>query len=397
VSDEAHYEVVIVGGGSAGISVAARLAALPNPPSIAIIEPSDKHYYQPIWTLVGGGVFPKEISEREEADFIPFGVTWIREKVASFEPERDAITTESGKTLRYDDLVVAIGIHVDWDGVPGLRESLGRDGVTSNYSYETVDYTWKLIDGFEGGNALFTFPATSVKCAGAPQKIMYLAEEHFRRKHVRDRSKVLYMSATASIFGIPKYRAALERIVAEREIEGRYEQNLVELRPSSREAVFRHLKTDEETVLKYEMIHVTPPQGPPPVVAESPLANDAGWVEVDDHTLQHVRHPNVWSSGDCSSLPVSKTGAAVRKQVPVLVENLIARREGRPPTASYDGYASCPLVTGRGKVVLAEFGYGGEIMESFPFDQAEERYSMYALKAYGLPNLYWHGMLRGRV
>ena len=142
---------------------------------------------------------------------------------------------------------------------------------------------------------------------------------------------------------------------------------------------------------------VTPPQGPPPVVAESPLANDAGWVEVDDHTLQHVRHPNVWSSGDCSSLPVSKTGAAVRKQVPVLVENLIARREGRPPTASYDGYASCPLVTGRGKVVLAEFGYGGQIMESFPFDQAEERYSMYALKAYGLPNLYWHGMLRGRV
>ena len=149
--------------------------------------------------------------------------------------------------------------------------------------------------------------------------------------------------------------------------------------------------------MDFEMMHVTPPQGPPNVIKESPIANEAGWVEVDDHTLQHKRYPNVWSSGDCSSLPVSKTGAAVRKQVPVLVDNLLARRDGRPLTASYDGYASCPLVTSRNSVVLAEFGYGGKILESFPFDQAQERYSMYALKAYGLPRMYWHGMLRGRM
>ena len=394
---EKHYQVVIAGGGTAGISIAARLAQLPNPPTIAIVEPSEKHYYQPLWTLVGAGIFEREVTERDEADFIPFGVDWIRDRVGAFHPERSAVETEGGDTILYDDLVVALGIRIDWGGVKGLKKALGKGGVSTNYSYEHVPYTWEIIRGTTSGNAVFTFPATTIKCAGAPQKIMYLAEEHFRRTGVRDDVSVKYMSATAGIFGIPKYKAALERIIDARGIDTSYRQNLVEIRAKKQQAVFRHLDTDEETVVKYSMIHVTPPQGPPEVVKESALANDAGWVDVDDHTLQHARYPNVWSSGDCSSLPVSKTGAAVRKQVPVLVENLLARREKREPTARYDGYASCPLVTGRGKVILAEFGYGGEVMETFPFDQAVERYSMYALKAYGLPHMYWHGMLRGRV
>ncbi len=394
---EQHFEVLIVGGGTAGISIAARLAALPNPPRVAIVEPSEKHYYQPLWTLVGGGVFPRELSERNEADFIPLGVEWIRNRVSEFLPDQNAVRLNSGTILRYDDLVVALGIQLNWGAVRGLKETLSENGVASNYSFDTVSRTWDMLNAFDGGNAIFTFPATPIKCAGAPQKIMYLAEEHFRRKGIRNESKVKYMSATPSIFGVPKYRVALERIVAEREIETHYKQNLVEVRARSREAVFNDVESGDETVVGYDFMHVTPPQGPPDVVKNSALANDAGWVDVDDHTLQHRRYPNVWSSGDCSSLPVSKTGAAIRKQVPVLVDNLLAKREGRAMTGHYDGYASCPLVTGRGKTILAEFGYGGKIMESFPFDQAQERYSMYALKAYGLPNMYWHGMLRGRV
>lgn len=394
---ESHHEILIVGGGSAGISIAARLAAQPNPPSIAIVEPSEKHYYQPIWTLVGGGVFPKETSERNEADFIPDGVTWIRDRVVSFNPEGNEIQLDGGDTVKYDDLIVALGIQLNWSAIKGLQETLGSNGVSTNYSYDTVDKTWQMLDAFSGGVALFTFPSTPIKCAGAPQKIMYLAEEHFRRKGVRSQSTVRYMTATPSMFGVAKYRVPLERIVAERGIEPHFREDLVEVRGVSKEAVFRNLDTQKEAVMKFDFMHVTPPQGPPDVTAKSPLANEAGWVDVDDHTLQHRKYDNVWSSGDCSSLPVSKTGAAIRKQAPVLVENLLAKRAGRAMTASYDGYASCPLVTGRGKVILAEFGYGGKIMESFPFDQAQERYSMYALKAYALPKLYWHGMLRGRA
>lgn len=390
-----HHEVLIVGGGTAGLSIAARLCAAEDPPAVAIIEPSDKHYYQPIWTLVGGGVFPREISERDEADLIPAGATWIRDAVKSFDPEHDTVTTRDGRALTYDYLVVAAGIQLDWDRIRGLREALGKGGVCSNYSYDSVDSTWQTIRGFAGGTALFTFPSTPIKCAGAPQKIMYLAEHAFRRQGVRDKTRVVYGCAAPAIFGVPKYRAALEKIVDARQIETMFSHDLVEIRADAREAVFEH--EGQSVVVEYDMIHVTPPQSAPDFIKRSPLANAAGWVEVDKHTTQHTRFANVFSAGDCSSMPTSKTGAAIRKQAPVLADNLLAHRAGRPLAASYDGYASCPLVTGYGTVMLAEFGYDGKIMETFPFDQARERYSMWALKAYGLPAMYWNGMLRGRM
>ena len=392
-----QHDVLIIGGGTAGITVAAQLLQQAAAPNVTIVAPSTTHDYQPIWTLVGGGVFPREISRRAMADVMPRGVTWIRDRVTEFHPDKNEVLTEGGKALTYNELIVAAGIQLNWDAVKGLPEAINKGGVCSNYGYDKVSYTWETIQSFQGGNAVFTFPATPIKCAGAPQKIMYLAEETFRRRGIREQANVIYASATAGIFGVPKYAQALNKIVEERNIQTQFSKNLVEVRPESREAIFHDVNGAEELVLKYDMMHVTPPQGSPNFIKQSPLADDAGWVDVDKHTLQHTKFRNVFSLGDCSSLPCSKTGAAVRKQAPALVENVIAFRAEKPLTGHYDGYASCPLVTGYGKVILAEFGYDGVIMETFPFDQAQERYSMYALKAYGLPNMYWHGMLQGRV
>ena len=392
-----QHDVLIIGGGTAGITVAAQLLQQEAAPKVTIVDPSKTHDYQPIWTLVGGGVFPREVSRRAMSEVMPRGVNWIRDRVTGFNPEKNEIQTEGGKTLGYNELIVAAGIQLDWDAVKGLPDAINKGGVCSNYGYDKVPYTWETIQAFQGGNAIFTFPATPIKCAGAPQKIMYLAEEMFRRRGIREQANVIYASATAGIFGIPKYAQALNKIVEERNIQTQFSKNLVEVRPETREAVFRDVNGSEELVLKYDMMHVTPPQGAPSFIKESPLANAEGWVDVDKHTLQHTKFRNVFSLGDCSSLPCSKTGAAVRKQAPALVENMIAFRAEKPLTGHYDGYASCPLVTGYGKVILAEFGYDGVIMETVPFDQAQERYSMYALKAYGLPNLYWHGMLQGRM
>ncbi len=392
------YEVVIVGGGSGGLSVAAQLRNRPDAPSVAVIEPSDKHYYQPLWTLVGGGVFPREDSERNEADFMPPGVTWIRERVAAFKPDAHTVTLDSGRVVRYEQLVVAAGIQLDWHKIPGLAESVGKPGtgVVSNYSYDTVSSTWEAIRTFKGGTAIFTDPKTAVKCGGAPQKIMYLAEESFRKQGVRDKSRVIFMNAKPTNFTAPAYGVTLRRICEERGIEIQLEHDLVELRPDTREAVFR--KSDgSDVVMHYDLIHVTPPQSAPDFLKTSPLANADGWVEVDKHTLAHVRYPDVFAIGDNSSLPTSKTGAAVRGQTPVLVANLMAHRARQAMTASYDGYTACPVVTGYGKLIMAEFDYSKNPKESFPFDQNMERYSMYALKAYALPRLYWHGMLRGRM
>lgn len=392
-----HFEVLVVGGGSAGLSVAARLRDQPNAPEVAILEPNTKHYYQPLWTLIGAGVFPKEESEREEADFIPPGATWLKDAVEAFDPDNNRVTTRGGKTYFYDYLVVTAGLQIDWDKIPGLKESVGRpgSGVCSNYDFKTVDSTWDNIRSFKGGTAIFTEPATAIKCGGAPQKIMYLADDAFRRQGVRERSQILFCSPKTSIFAVKKYADALDKVIARKGLEPRWEHDLKALHPERGEAVFA--RGSDEVTLKYDMIHVTPPMSSPDFVKRSPLANADGWVDVDKYTLQHTKYKNVFGLGDNSSLPTSKTGAAIRKQAPVAAMNLMALRAGESLDETYDGYTSCPLVTGYGSLILAEFDYDKNPAETFPFDQSQERYSMYMLKKVGLPNLYWHGMLRGRA
>ena len=396
---EKHFEILILGGGTAGLTVGSQLAARIGGRRLAIVEPLATHYYQPLWTLVGGGIFPREDSAREEGDLIPDEVTWIRDAATSIDPETRRVATPDSGTLTYDFLVVAPGVVLQWTKIPGLAESVGKPGtgVVSNYSYETVASTWEAIRSFRGGTALFTEPVTPVKCGGAPQKIMYLAEETFRMNGVREGSRVAFMNAKPALFTAPYYIPALERVIKSRGMEVQLGQELVALRGDAHQAVFRDVKTGTEQVMPYSMIHVTPPMSPPEFVRTGPLANADGWIEVDKFSLQHVRHPEVFSLGDASNLPTSKTGAAIRKQAPVVVENLLALRAGQPLTARYDGYTSCPVVTGRGKLIMAEFNYAKEPVETFPADQRMERFSMYALKAHMLPRLYWHGMLRGRA
>jgi sulfide:quinone oxidoreductase len=392
---DAHYQVLIVGGGTAGITVAARLRRRNKRLTMAIVEPSTKHYYQPLWTLVGAGVFPKEQSERAESAFIPPDTGWIQESIAEFRPAENCVVTDIGRRIRYEHLVVALGIQIDWGKIKGLHESLGRGGVCSNYAYHHVDYTWDCIREFKGGTALFTMPNTAVKCGGAPQKIMYLADDYFRKSGARDKSRVVFASAQGAMFAVEKYRKTLDEVVARKQIDARFKHNLIEIRAATKEAVFERLDTNEQVVIPFDLLHVTPPMSAPDVIKSSPLANQAGWVDVDKFTLRHPTFANVFAIGDCSGLPTSKTGAAIRKQAPVVVENLLAAVESKPPTAKYDGYTSCPVVTGYGRLVLAEFDYEGKPRETFPFDQSKERLSMYLLKAYALPRLYWGAMLRG--
>ncbi|MBO8172865.1 MAG: NAD(P)/FAD-dependent oxidoreductase [Bacillaceae bacterium] len=397
MSEREHHQVVVVGGGTAGITVASQLSRQMSQADIAIIDPATKHYYQPLWTLVGAGVYPKEVTEREEASLIPPGATWIQDAVTEFYPDDNYVVTRGGKQVGYDYLVVAPGIQIDWDEVKGLKDAIGKDGVCSNYAYEYVNKTWEFMKNFKGGQAIFTQPNTPIKCGGAPQKIAYLADDYWRKSGVRDKTHITFALNTPTIFGVKKYADTLEKVIERKGIETLYEHNLIEVRTQSREAVFENLKTGEEVVRNYDFLHVTPPMSSPDFIKESPLADEGGWVDVDAGTLQHKSYANVFGIGDASNLPTSKTGAAIRKQAPVLVKNLISAIKGEPLTAKYDGYTSCPLVTGYKSLVLAEFDYDKNPQESFPFDQSKERYSMYLLKKYALPLFYWKGMLKGKM
>ena len=392
-----HHKIVVVGGGSGGIATAARLCRKLGEPDLAIVEPSEDHYYQPLWTLVGAGVVPREKSRQGERSLIPEKATWIRDRVTEFAPQDNQVVLAGGGRLSYDYLIVAAGLQLDWNKVDGLEGNVGRNGVCSNYLYDQCDKTWETLQAFTGGNALFTMPPPPIKCAGAPQKIMYLADDHFRKAGVRRNSQVHYYAGTPGIFSVKEFAKTLNEVIARKDIQTHYKHNLIRIDTDAKQATFQNLDNDEETTVGYDMIHVTPPQSAPEFVKQSPLANEAGWVNVNKHTLQHPEYPNVFSLGDVSSLPTSKTGAAIRKEAPVLVENLLAQMNGKPLTASYDGYASCPLTTGYGKLVLAEFDYDLKPAPSFPFDTTKERWSMYQLKRYGLPAMYWNGMMKGLV
>jgi len=390
-----HHQILIVGGGAAGITAAAQLKRARNGLDVAIVEPSSDHYYQPGWTLVGGGVFSLDETHRAERDLIPSGVHWIQDAVSGFDPDHNQITTTGGQTLGYDVLIVATGITLAWDRIKGLREALGKGGVCSNYSKDFAPYTWEAIQAFSGGNAVFTCAPMPIKCPGAPQKIAYMADDVFKRKRLK--ATVIYASATPGIFGIPTFAAPLRAVVERKGIDARYNHVLTEVRGEQKEAVFsvRENDVERQEVIPYNLLHVTPPMAPPQVVASSPLANGAGYVEVDQYSLQHVRYANVFSLGDVSGMPNSKTAAAVRGQAPVLVANLLAHLDQQPLGAAYDGYSSCPVVTGYGKVIMAEFNYKAEPVPSFPLDPTQERWSMWFVKRKILPSIYWNRMLAG--
>jgi sulfide:quinone oxidoreductase len=391
-----HHQIVIVGGGAAGITVAAQLLKRDRALDVAIIEPSDKHYYQPGWTLVGGGIAPISKFIRDEKAVIPKGATWIQNRVAKLEPDRNIVITQEGSEIEYDYLVVCPGIQIDWHLIKGLKEALGKNGVTSNYSKDYAPYTWETIKNFKGGNAIFTHPATPIKCGGAPQKVMYLADDIFKSNKVD--ATVMFCTAGASMFSVPEYSASLDKVVARRQIVTKFKHNLKEIKADTQEAIFA-VTTDsgtEEVSLHYDMIHVAPPMSAPDFIKHSPLAGAGGWVEVDKETLQHTRYANVFALGDASSLPTSKTAAAARKQAPVAVQNLLALIRSKPLSAKYDGYTCCPLITGYNSAIMAEFAYGGKLAPSFPLDPTQERYSMYLAKARVLPWLYWNRMLKGK-
>lgn len=394
-----HHQVLIIGGGNAGISVAAQLLRKRSNLEIAIIEPSDKHYYQPAWTLVGAGVFNIHDTIRSESSVMPDKVKWIRDAAESFQPEINQVTTKSGAEITYDYLIVAPGIQLNWKDIEGLKQTLGRNGVTSNYSVDYATYTYECLQQLKPGQtALFTSPGTAVKCGGAPQKIMYLAADYLRKHGLQGKVNVEFVTAGGVIFGIKKYADELMKKVNEYGIKLNFKHDLVAVNGDQKTATFKVV--DGEGVVSmvekhFDMIHVVPPQSAPDFVKASPLADAAGWVEVDKFTLQHTRYKNIFGIGDAMSAPNSKTGAAVRKQAPVVVKNLLALIDGQQMPAAYSGYGSCPLVVGYGKLILAEFGYDNKVMETFPFDQSKPRWSMWILKRYILPWLYWNKILKG--
>ena len=331
-----HHRIVIVGGGTAGIAVAARLAN-EGERDIALIEPSPKHYYQPLWTLVGGGRAKLGSTERDQSTLIPKGVHWIHESAAAFEPDNKVVVLGDGREVAYDVLVVCPGIQLDWNEVPGLADTLGHNGVSSNYSLDLAPKTWEMIRSMRTGTAVFMMPAGPIKCAGAPQKIAYLAADHWRKEGVLGDIEIVMALPTPGMFGVPEFAEVLEQVVNRYGIDVRFETVVSAVDPDSKEVTLSEINGDTSYRLGYDFLHAVPPQSAPDWVKASPLSipGDAkGWIDIDKHTMQHVRYPDVFALGDAGSTPNSKTGAAIRKQAPVVAaerDRSTERQRDQPP------------------------------------------------------------------
>lgn len=398
-----HHQVLIVGGGSGGIIVAAQLLRARPGLDVAILEPASVHEYQSGWILAGAGLLPYGATHRPEAAVIPAGATWIQDSAASFEPAAQRVITAAGECISYKVLVVAMGLQLNWNHIKGMPEGLGSHGIVSTYSHAHIAATWNAIRGFQGGTALFTHPATPIKCGGAPQKVMYLADDVFQATSgVGVNTDVIFCTAMAKLYPVEAYNTTVERVVARRGIETRLLHNLIEVRASEQVAVFDVCEPGGEPrreEIRFDLLHVVPPMAAPDVVAHSPLVIEGpgGWVEVNKDTCQHKRFADVFACGDVSSLPTAKSLAAIRGQAPVLVANLLAQLDGRPLLANYDGYTACPLITSFHEVVMAEFDYTLQPVSSFLVDPTKERWSMFLVETRVFPWVYWHRVLKGRL
>ncbi len=392
------FTVVIIGGGTGGITVAARLRRK-GIHNIAVIEPSDTHWYQPLWTLVGGGVEPAKKTRRPMSSVIPKDVTWIKGAASSVDPSTNSVVLADGSQISYDWLVVAPGIQLDWNRIPGLKESIGSHGITSNYSIELAEKTWENIRQLKSGTALFTMPKGPIKCAGAPQKIAFLACDYWQKTGVLKNIEVHLVLPTPKMFGIKEFSDSLEKVADRYGITVHVASEMTAIDGPTHTATIVSENKQESSTISFDLAHVVPPQSAPDWIKDSVLSdkdNPGRYVKVNKHTLQHSDFHNIFALGDCTTTPNSKTGAAIRKQAPVLVENLMSAMKGTVGDASYDGYASCPLVTSRHTCIMAEFNYNMERTPSFPvIDLTKERRDMFFIKRWLLPVMYWRFMLKG--
>jgi len=319
------HQVLVIGAGCAGITVAASLRRRAPRLDIALVEPAAHHYYQPAFTLVGAGQYPLEATRRDTRSLIPGGVTLIPAAVTAFRPQANSLDLDNGDSCSYEWLVVATGIGLDLERIEGLREALGANGVCSNYSPAHVEYTWRCLQDLQAGaRAVFTQPPLPFKCPGAPQKAAYLSADLLHREGKLASCTVEFYAHGPVIFGVPYFARELGKVAARYNISTNFQHNLVSVDGPAKRATFEIVggeRQGERIEVGFDMLHVSPPQSPPAAVKNSELANAAGWVEVDQNKLRHTRFANIFSLGDVCSTPNSnaardggtRTGTGLRR------------------------------------------------------------------------------------
>lgn len=391
-----RHLVVVVGGGNAGISLAAKLVR-GGCPDVALVEPEHVHHYRPLLSYVAGGAADLDDLRRPQVEVVPRGVHWYPDRVTAVDATRSVVHLAGGEEVSYGDLVLCPGSEVDWDAVPGLRDAVATPHASTSYLPEHAPRTWQLLSGLTSGHAVFAISDRHVPCSPVGLKPLFLAADHWRARGLLDAITVHLLVEGSRLAGTARADRELRAAVDDLGVRVRTGVALSRVDPAARTL---DLRTDDgPDTLAYDALYVAPPHRAPAWVAASGLATDDsdGFVAVDPLTLRHRTHPRVWALGDVATVATSPSGGALRKQVPVVAHNIPAARVGAP-LREYDGYTVAPVTTSRRALLLAEHDRDGHEEPTVPFpDLVRPRRSLYLFDRYVEPQIYWRRLLRGKV
>lgn len=407
--------IVIIGAGAAGTALVNRLVQRLDGAQITIVDARAEHLYQPGLSLVAAGLKPASYTVSQTTAWLPSGITLVAEYAAAIDPVAKTVATSGGQSLPYDFLIVAPGLVLDHDAIPGFSlDMVGQNGIGALYAGPVyAEKTWDAARKFteEGGVGLFTRPATEMKCAGAPLKHTFLIDDIASRGGAAGKYEIHYAAPQPALFSVPIVAEKVRMLFGERGFTTHMQHKLLSIEPGQKRATFEKTEIDATTKaevkstveLPYDYLHVIPPQRAPEVIRQSGLSwadkwTDQGWVEVDQKTLRHLRYPEIFALGDVAGVPKGKTAASVKWMVPVVEDHLIAALQGREGTETYDGYTSCPLITRVGRAMLVEFDYNNNLVPSFPgmIAPLEELWISWLMKEVALKATY-NAMLRGKA
>jgi sulfide:quinone oxidoreductase len=404
-----QHDVVVIGGGNAGISLAARLVR-DGCRDVALVDPAEVHHYRPLLSYVAGGMAALEDLRRPQRDVVPDGVRWYRDRVVGVDAQRSTVRLAGGGELTYADLAVCPGSEVDWDAIPGSRDAMTTPAASTSYLPEHAADTWTMLSGLREGRAVFAIADRYVPCAPVGLKPLFLAADHWRRAGVLDRIAIELLVEGDALAPQAQADRQLREAAAGYGVRVRTGVRLAAVDPTARTVeVLPARRPDGEGTpddgaparerVPYDALYLAPPHRAPAWVAASGLGTDDsdGFVAVDPRTLQHEVHPRVWGLGDAAAVDALPSGGALRKQVPVVAENIAARRTGRP-MRHYSGYSVAPVTTSRRRLLLGEFDRAGrpEPTVRIP-DLVRPRRSLLLFDRYLEPQVYWHRLLRGKV